>query len=233
MIKNLIAAIFIISIAIFTGCEKSNPVDTATPPADLAPDAPGNMQILSMNETSVVLLWKDNSTTETGFDIEQGTDTLNFSVVKSIAANVDSVSITGTFAVSQTYYFRVRAKTATKTSAASNIVSRCIFPAPANLQILAMTPTSVSLSWIDASATETSFDIEQSTDNGTFAVAGSAPANATGIVMTGTYDSSATYAFRICGRTSTGKSAYSNAAGWSLGGWILVGGGSFQMGRTG
>jgi formylglycine-generating enzyme required for sulfatase activity len=236
MTKYIFAVSFFVSIVIFAGCEKSNPTDNGnggTTPADVAPEAPSNMRILSMDESSVLLSWKDNSATETEFDIEQGIDSLNFSIVKSVAANVDSVTISSVFSVSQTYYFRVKAKTATKTSTSSNIVSRCLFPAPTNLQILAMTPSGVSLTWNDASATESSFDIEQSVDNGVFTVAGSAPANATAIALTGTFDSSATYAFRICGRTATSKSVYSNAASCSMGDWILVGSGSFQMGRNG
>jgi formylglycine-generating enzyme required for sulfatase activity len=51
-------------------------------------------------------------------------------------------------------------------------------------------------------------------------------------VLTGIFDSSKTYSFRIVGHTASQKSAASNSLARTLGNWVFVTGGTFQMGRT-
>jgi len=62
-------------------------------------------EVIALNE--VKLSWKDNSTTETGFEIERSTDGVNFSLLATVAQNVitytDNTVVAGT-----TYYYRVR-----------------------------------------------------------------------------------------------------------------------------
>lgn len=61
--------------------------------------------VISLNE--VRLNWKDNSTTETGFEIARSTDGINFSLLATVAQNVitytDQTAVAGT-----TYYYKVR-----------------------------------------------------------------------------------------------------------------------------
>lgn len=223
-------------MSVLCSCDKSNPADpnpTPETPIDIAPNAPSSLAIQSMMDTEVKLQWMDNSTSELSFDIEIGIDSLNFTVVKTVPANVDTASIAGTFLTTETYYFRVKAKTPTKTSNASNVVHRSIFPAPTNFQITSMTGSVVSLSWTDNSNTETSFDIEQSTDNDAFIVARTVGSNINSSTITASFDSNKTYAFRVCGRIGGNRSAYSNTLSRTPGMWVLVGGGSFYMGRSG
>lgn len=61
--------------------------------------------VISLNE--VRLSWRDNSTTETGFEISRSTDGVNFSTLTTVAQNVvtytDNTVVAGT-----TYYYKVR-----------------------------------------------------------------------------------------------------------------------------
>jgi len=130
------------------------------------------------------------------------------------------------------YYFRVKAKSSTATSGSSNIVQRTLFPAPTGLEILSMTATSVALRWTDNSSIETSFDIEQSADSSAYSVLGTVGANVTSSTISAVFDSNETYSFRVCAKTALNKSAYSNALSRTLGSWVFVKGGSFQMGTN-
>lgn len=186
-----------------------------------------------MTDTAVVLSWTDNSNSETSFDIEQSTDSIFFSVVQNVSANSTSATVSGTYLTTETYYFRVKAKSSTTTTDPSNVVQRTLFPAPTGLEILSMTATSITLRWTDNSTIETSFDIEQSANSSAYSAAGTVGANVSSSTISAVFDSNETYSFRVCAKTALHKSAYSNALARTLGAWVFVKGGSFQMGRNG
>ena len=134
-------------LLLFTSCKKS-PTEsnqTTQPAVENIPPAPSNLELVSLTESQVILRWKDNSTSETSFDIEVGTDTLLFTFLKSVDPNVDSAAVSGIFSTENFYYFRVRAKN-TKSSSLSNIVGKTMFPSPSNFSLQSMSLSSVSLS---------------------------------------------------------------------------------------
>lgn len=224
------------SIALFSSCKKESPVET--PPTngvtiETPPSTPTNLQLISMTESEVKLHWIDSSTSETSFVIEQGTDTSNFAIIKTVEANIDSTTITGAFLTTKTYYFRVKAKNSTYTSNASNVVLRSLFPPPTNFMIISFSPTTVSFSWNDNSDNESVFVVEQSVDSLSYFPIDSTGANGTSKLISGIFDSTKTYSFRIFAKNSNNKSAYSNAEARTLGSWVFVAGGTFQMGRDG
>lgn len=224
--------LFCCLLAISTNsCRKDTPVDLVPEQQDLTLNPPGDLQIISMTETEVVLSWTDNNGSETSFNVEQSTDSTYFSVVKSVSANVTTATIPGTYLTTYIYYFRVKANSSTTTSGPSNVVQRTLFPAPTALQILSMTATSVALRWTDNSSTETGFDIEQSVDSSAYTVLSTVDANVTSPTINAVFDLNKTYSFRVCAKTALNKSAYSNALSRTLGSWVFVKGGSFQMGR--
>ena len=72
--------------------------------------------------TSVTLAWDDNSTTETGFKVERSPDgTTAWTEIATTGANVTTYQNTG-LPVGATYYYRVRAYTATENSGYSNML---------------------------------------------------------------------------------------------------------------
>jgi hypothetical protein len=69
----------------------------------------------------------------------------------------------------------------------------------------------VALTWTDNSGSETGFEIQRSTDNITFASAGTTSANATSATVSG-LDPSTTYYFRVRAYQDTVTSDFSNTA---------------------
>ncbi|TGD83042.1 reprolysin-like metallopeptidase [Hymenobacter wooponensis] len=67
---------------------------------------------------------------------------------------------------------------------------------------------SIDLLWLDASANETGFEVERSTDNGTFARIATLPANST--FYTDQVSTNSRYCYRVRAINSTGNSGYSN-----------------------
>jgi chitodextrinase len=93
----------------------ANAITQATPPA-----APSNLVAAAASSSSINLTWTDNSVNETGFEIERSTSpTTGFAWIKTVGANVTSLSDTG-LAAATTYYYRVRAYNSGGNSSYSN-----------------------------------------------------------------------------------------------------------------
>ncbi|MFZ4619948.1 MAG: SUMF1/EgtB/PvdO family nonheme iron enzyme [Bacteroidota bacterium] len=203
-----------------------------TPPAETAPEAPTNLEMTAFSESEVRLRWVDNSSVELSFIIEQSTDNVNFSQVKSTSANTDTTSLTGPFLTTKTYYFRVRSKKTTALSNASNIVSRSLFPAPSALTIVSFTPSSVQLQWVDNSPNETAFLLQLSINGSPYTNIDSTLSNVTSRTISGVFDSAKTYSFRLYAKDAKNISGFSNAEARTFGRWVFVAGGTFSMGRV-
>jgi formylglycine-generating enzyme required for sulfatase activity len=225
----------ILSIFLLSACQDDEAVQPAatTPAAETVPAAPSGLQVISLTGSEVKLQWKDNSTNETSFIIEVGTDSLSFAEWKLVAANSDTTSISGTFLTTKTYFFRVKALNTTRTSPYSNITFRTLFPTPSDLTIVTFSPSSVTLKWNDNSTFETGFIVEQSIDAAPFTAIDSTGPNVTGRTIPSAFDSSKTYSFRVLARSADSRSGPSNAEGRTLGRWVFVAGGTFLMGRNG
>lgn len=200
--------------------------------------APSQLQIVSMTDEVIKLKWKDNSLAETGFDVEMSLGSNNFSLLKSVPSNTDSIDIIGSYFIDSTYYFRIKAKSNLRTSGYSNIASQqLLFPAPTNLTITSLTTTQLSLSWTDNSAFEAGFEIEQSTNSGSFSLLKTVSANIATATINTIFDSTTTYTFRMRAVTIVNKSLYSNTTSYNIAaaaiaasGMMPITGGTFTMG---
>ncbi len=85
-------------------------------------NAPSNLTYSFYDDTKIKLLWTDNSNCESGFEIEQSTDNINFTKLTETAANITTIDVTGNY-LTQIYYFRVRAKSVINISGYSNQVT--------------------------------------------------------------------------------------------------------------
>lgn len=74
-----------------------------TPPA-----APTGLSVLTASTTSINLTWADKSTNESGFNINESTDGVNFTQIYTTAANATSYSVGGLASNTQ-YWFNVSA----------------------------------------------------------------------------------------------------------------------------
>jgi len=88
--------------------------------ASATTDAPSNLSAHAVSTSQVALAWRDNKTEESGFRIERSTDLVTFVQVATVGPNSTSAKV-GHLRRGTTYYFRVRAFTASTTTAYSNI----------------------------------------------------------------------------------------------------------------
>lgn len=144
----------------------SGTVNATTAPAD--PSAPA----VSSNDDSntLDLSWTDNSSDETGFEIQQspnGTDT--WTAVTTTAANATSYAHDVGARDTQKYY-RIRAVGADANSNWTSVVNA--ITAPANPTSIVLTPSSgqIEVAWTDNSSTETTFSIERKPSGGAYSV---------------------------------------------------------------
>jgi concanavalin A-like lectin/glucanase superfamily protein/fibronectin type III domain protein len=180
---------------------------------------PTSLTATAISSSAVNVTWLDNSANETGFVLERSaTSTFTSPTQISLGQNVTSYSDTGR-AAGTTYYYRVKAITATDSSGWSNTASATTTAAtptapaaPSGLSANATSDTQVDLAWTDNATNETGYTLERSATS-TFAspTAISLPAGTTSYADTGR-TASTTYWYRVRAVNGTATSAYSNTA---------------------
>ncbi|MBA3482733.1 MAG: fibronectin type III domain-containing protein, partial [Pirellulales bacterium] len=162
----------------------------------------------------VSVAWQDNSTNETGFTIERRIEAGgSWEVLATLPANSSTYINTG-LSDGTTYYYRVRASSATGVSGWSNEASATTPTTPAAPSSLTATAAAgqVSLSWTDNSSNETGFAIERRTGaGGAWGQLSTTAANQTSFVDT-ELAASTTYYYRVRAVHMTLESAFSNEA---------------------
>jgi subtilisin family serine protease len=78
------------------------------PPSPTAPAAPSGLTAKALSSSSIRLQWVDNSSNETGFNVERSLNGTSFSKLTDVGANATTHTDTG-LARNTTYYYRVRA----------------------------------------------------------------------------------------------------------------------------
>lgn len=88
----------------------------AAAPGSLPPSAPDQPSMSVQSSSSILVAWRDNSTTEAGFVVERSTDGTTFTAVTTTAADATRFTDTGLRA-NTTYYYRICARNAAGDSA--------------------------------------------------------------------------------------------------------------------
>lgn len=187
----------------------SDPVTPPTAPSGFAAAA----SALSSNPPRVRLTWIDNSTNESGFEIEKGGPGIfpNILVGPNIREYVDTAVLADT-----TYLYKIRAVNAAGNSdpgwaqAPVSVTTPGILPkAPSGLTADMTVPGQVGLSWTNNSVNETGFYIQRATGAGLFVQIATALAGSTGYsdttVVLGTQ-----YSYRVVAYNTYGSSPPSN-----------------------
>lgn len=85
------------------------------------PAAPTNLRPYSMNDGRVKLMWRDNSSNESGFKLERSTDKRNWITLRNILPNT-TATVVGSTIQNTSFYYRLRAFNKAGFSAYSNLV---------------------------------------------------------------------------------------------------------------
>lgn len=151
------------------GSSAPSEIASVTPVAGTAPKAPSNPAASALSDSAIKLTWRDNSTDETGFQVENSLDGVNFKVTATLAAKTVAWTNTGLLSGTK-YYFRVRALKSCQASLPTTVVSvSTLAPAPAAPSGLAAAPgvagsRYINLGWIDNASNETAQYLQQSSD---------------------------------------------------------------------
>jgi acid phosphatase type 7 len=175
---------------------------------------PTNLSATAVSTTQINLAWIDQSTNETGFKIERSSDSVTFTQIATVGANLQSYSNTG-LTTSTRYYYRVRATNANGDSAYTNTADATTqgvsLSAPSGLTAVAVAKTRINLAWTDNSTNETGFKIERSTNGTSFTQIATVAANVQSYASTG-LKGARKYYYRVRAYNGTVNSAYSNVA---------------------
>ena len=101
----------------------ATPTRTPTPIPPAVPAAPSGLSATAISRNQINLAWTDNSSNETGFQIERSRAGGAFSLIATTAANATAYSNTSGLTPNKTYSYRVRAINAAGSSAYSNTAS--------------------------------------------------------------------------------------------------------------
>ena len=202
----------------------SNIAEATTLPPPLPPAAPSNLTLQGISSSQINLAWVDNSSNESGFQIErcQGTAVScsggSFAQIAQVGPNVTGYNNTGLSAAT-TYTYRVRAYNSAGnsayTSSAEATTQAAPQPpaAPSNLNLQVTSSSQISLTWTDNSSNEDGVRIERCAGSGcgNFAQVAQVGPNITSYNDTG-LAAATTYVYRVRAYNSVGNSAYSSPA---------------------
>ena len=87
---------------------------------------PTNATATASSKTSINVKWQDNSTNETGFQVYRSTDNSNFTLLTTVANNVNTYADAG-LATDSRYYYKIRAIKDTAKSDFTNVASASTF----------------------------------------------------------------------------------------------------------
>lgn len=147
--------------------------------------APSNFRVVVVDDGQVRLLWKDNATRETGYQLEYKlTSAKAWGLLGNISPGTSFSLPAGGLLPLTGYSFRVRAfntygGSPVKFTAYAKVVKvkTKAFQAPSNLVATPEGEGAFSFKWKDNSSIETGFEIQQKVGTGDFVVLGTAPAN--------------------------------------------------------
>lgn len=190
---------------------------TATPVAGVALKPPSNLAVSALGSSALKLTWRDNSTGETGFQVERSLDGLMFSPVAMLPPN--RVAWTNSsLAAGSKYYYRVKALNTCVASLPTMVVSgTTLAAAPAAPSALLATPGNagsryITVTWTDNAGNESAQYLQQSSDGVTWKALATLSANVTSYRHSG-LTTGKTYYYRIRSYYSGGGySAFSNTS---------------------
>ena len=146
------------------GCSTYSNTATVTTPAPVGiPAPPTGLTVTPVTATDANLTWSDQSTNETGFEIERRGATGPWVQVVTLPAGAQAYQVQG-LAAGEVQEFRVRA--CNSSGCSSWATASVVMPPtpPSGLTATSVTATQVDLAWTDNSSNEVSFVVLRGTN---------------------------------------------------------------------
>jgi FtsP/CotA-like multicopper oxidase with cupredoxin domain len=111
---------------------------------------------------TVVLVWVDNSTNETGFTLQRATDAAFTTGLVEYPLGANTTTFTNTVVHGTDYFYRILAFNLSGSSAWSNTLNVLTVPlTPTNFRTNGRSRTTISLAWADVSTNETGYQLQR------------------------------------------------------------------------
>ncbi len=190
--------------------EFSNTADVTT----MSLRAPDKLEAIAEAEGSFKFKWKDRSSAETGFELQQKVSDGEFTSLGTVGANTDSTELIKDFTLDSEIAFRVRSvrdvEVKTKVDGVEKVEIVKIYSKfskvletrstplnkPAGPAVTARTDTSITVAWTDKSVRETDYQIDYRKKGATEFTTEYATADATTFTISG-LDASTEYEIKI------------------------------------
>ena len=189
---------------------------------DYTPGVPSSLTATAINYTEINLTWADTLSNETGYEIVRSlTDGGTYTPVGTVNKNQTSFTDSGLVAT-KTYFYKIRAIAAGSQSDYSTSVSATTgdLPAtpvpPTDLTGSVAPSGNIALNWSDNSSNETGFSVYRSSDNHTFTLLSSLPANSNAYTDT-TATGVAVYYYYVSAGNDAGSSNPSDTVSFNAG----------------
>lgn len=182
-------------------------------PNNFIPVPPSALVAQAASTSEISLSWTDNSTNETGFDIERrpgsGGTFLN---VATVGPNITAYNDTG-LGEAMAFTYRVKAVGSAGDSSYSNEAATATLPAaPTALAAAAVSASRIDLSWDDNSSGELGYRVERKTGAGGIFAEVAAVAADVSTFSDAALASKTTYYYRVRAYSAGGNSSFSNEA---------------------
>ena len=186
------------------------------------PSAPLHLLAVPTGSNEISLLWTAGSTNHLGFTLERSTNGVSFIQIFTLPRETSNV-LDQELVDNTTYFYRIRATNAfgasdwSAVASASTVMPTSAPRAPVGLAASAndgihFFRSRMVLTWQDRSTNEAAFQIERSSDGGSFVPIATVAANLESFVDQG-LDASTLYYYRVRSLNALGLSAPSNLAG--------------------
>jgi hypothetical protein len=170
-----------------------------------APTSPGAVAFSSVR---VDVTWVDNFTGEDGFEVWAATDGGAFSLLTTLARNVQYFRHTS-FSGNHSFQYQVRAYTATNTTAFSSTATAIVMAQPLGLNSRALNSGQVLILWNDNATNEAVYEIWRGVGGGALTLLHTAPAN-TPQYTDSTVTANQTYTYQVRCRNGVHVSSATN-----------------------
>ncbi len=183
------------------------------------PEAPEDLEAVSISSSEIKLTWDDESDNEDGFKIERKKSGGSYTQIATVGKNVTSYTNKGLEAGTR-YYYRVRAYNKEGNSPYSNeasaVTDEDVPEAPEDLEAVSISSSEIKLTWDDESDNEDGFKIERKKSGGSYTQIATVGKNVTSYTNKG-LEAGTRYYYRVRAYNEEGNSPYSNEASATTG----------------